>query len=244
MKITKLFLLLTLIFISAKCIAGDTNLQLSLYDDGEFTVTLDNAEFYDAGNVAELENLQAGEHYLKVVRVDTRVPVNENIVFEGKIKIPAGLNVYAVIDEYNTFSIYKKVPLARGRCKLKCDYYKYCEKRSSGERHEEHHEENYTDECRYKIMSESDFKDFKGSIGNRNFESTNLTIAKSVLDKNMVSSQQVKDLLGYFTFESNKLELAKYAYNKTCDKQNYFKVYDAFSFDSSIEELKNYISGK
>ena len=77
-----------------------------------------------------------------------------------------------------------------------------------------------------------------------NFESTNLNIVKTAIDKNYFSSEQLREILKYFNFESNKLEIAKYAYTKICDKNNFFKVYDAFNFDSSIDELKNYISGK
>ena len=93
-------------------------------------------------------------------------------------------------------------------------------------------------------MSDDNFRSLKRDIGNRNFETSNITVLKDVLDKNTVTADQVKELLGFFTFESNKLEIAKYAYKNTCDKNNYFKIYDEFTFDSSVEELKNYISGK
>ena len=47
-----------------------------------------------------------------------------------------------------------------------------------------------------------------------------------------------------FDFESTKLEYAKFAYDFTYDKGNYFKVNDAFDFESSIEELDEYIHGR
>lgn len=103
---------------------------------------------------------------------------------------------------------------------------------------------NNSDGCNGKAMQKDDFKDLKGSINNRSFESTNLDKAKTAIDNNYLTSEQVKELLGYFTFESNKLELAKYSYKKVCDQGNFFKVYDAFDFDSSITELKDYISKK
>ena len=43
-----------------------------------------------------------------------------------------------------------------------------------------------------------------------------------------------------FTFENNRLEIAKYAYGKTVDKGNYFVVNDAFTFNSK-EKLNEYI---
>lgn len=44
------------------------------------------------------------------------------------------------------------------------------------------------------------------------------------------------------TFEENKLTIAKYAYTKTADPNNYFQLNDAFTFESSIDELNAYIN--
>jgi hypothetical protein len=215
-------------------------LQLSLFDDSDFTVALDDIEYSEPGNVADFENVQPGEHSLRVTRSSPSVPMKADVIFQGKIKIPAEFNVYAVIDEYNGFSIYKKVPVEKGINKCDCAYYRRCGSKGNYE----HHEEIKNDECSYKIMKEADFKSFKKAIGSRNFESTNMDITKEMLDKNVVSTDQVKEILSFFTFENSKLEVAKYAYSHTCDKKNYFKMYDSFTFDSSVEELKNYISGK
>ena len=107
MKKIYLFLLTGLLF--SFPVFADSYLQVSLYDDGDFNIAIDNSVMSSAGNVAEFDNLSAGEHYLKVVRVPVNVPPMEIVTFEGKIKIPADYSVYAVIDEYNVFTIYKKV---------------------------------------------------------------------------------------------------------------------------------------
>ena len=44
-----------------------------------------------------------------------------------------------------------------------------------------------------------------------------------------------------FTFENNRLDIAKYAYGKTVDKGNYFMLNDAFTFNNNKEALKEYI---
>jgi hypothetical protein len=94
------------------------------------------------------------------------------------------------------------------------------------------------------MMKKDDFKDLKSTINNMNFESTNLDVVKTAIDNNYFTSEQVRELLTYFTYEDNRLIVAKYAYKKVCDQKNFFKVYDAFNFESSVSELKNYISGK
>jgi len=43
-----------------------------------------------------------------------------------------------------------------------------------------------------------------------------------------------------FSFENNRLDIAKYAYGKAVDKRNYDVVNDAFTFNSK-EKLDQYI---
>ena len=68
-------LLITILFYSTAAFAGDSYLQVSLYDDGDFRIMLDNSEMSSPGNVAEFDNLSAGEHYLKIMRESANVPL-------------------------------------------------------------------------------------------------------------------------------------------------------------------------
>lgn len=90
-------------------------------------------------------------------------------------------------------------------------------------------------------MSDYDFNMAKESLRKEWHENTRMTTAKQIVDKNYFSSQQVKDLLLLFTFENNRLELAKHAYGRAVDKQNYYVVNDAFTFNSNKEKLSEYI---
>jgi hypothetical protein len=45
-----------------------------------------------------------------------------------------------------------------------------------------------------------------------------------------------------FPFEASKLEIAKYAYGKTVDKNNYSIVQDLLNSRSGREELSRYIA--
>jgi hypothetical protein len=75
----------------------------------------------------------------------------------------------------------------------------------------------------------------------KNLENDRVTMARQIVETNHLSSRQVHQLLQLFSFESNKLDLAKAAYRNTIDKNNYYLVYDVFSFVRSREELTQYI---
>jgi hypothetical protein len=93
-------------------------------------------------------------------------------------------------------------------------------------------------------MSPSDFESAKSSIASKTFENTKLEVAKQIIGSNCLTSDQVKQLMKVFEFESTKLDFAKYAYKRTYDKGNYYKVNDAFEFESSIGDLQEYIKGE
>jgi hypothetical protein len=96
--------------------------------------------------------------------------------------------------------------------------------------------------CRHP-MSAQDFNSAKQTISGKSFEDSKLTIAKQIMNTNCLLSAQVKEIMLLFSFEDTRLELAKYAYGFTYDIGNYYKLNDAFTFESSIDELNAYING-
>lgn len=93
-------------------------------------------------------------------------------------------------------------------------------------------------------MSSSDFSSAKSSIQSKSFEDSKMTMAKQVIKNNCLTTAQVKEIMEIFSFEETKLDLAKYAYDRTVDPNNYYKLNDAFTFESSIEELDKYIESQ
>jgi hypothetical protein len=90
-------------------------------------------------------------------------------------------------------------------------------------------------------MTENDFREAKRTIGNSSFEDTKFNTAKTIFGQNCLTVTQVTEICGMFSFEETKLKFAKFAYSKTYDKGNYFKVGNIFTFDASRNELDNFI---
>ncbi len=92
-------------------------------------------------------------------------------------------------------------------------------------------------------MDEAQFSDAQQSVSSKSFEDSKMTVAKQITGANCLTADQVKRMMMEFDFEDSKLEFAKFAYNKTYDIGNYYKLNDAFDFESSIDELNEYING-
>jgi len=108
---------------------------------------------------------------------------------------------------------------------------------------EEHHRSGYhkgSGDCY--PMNSNDFEAAKKTIADATYAETMLSTAKSIIASNCLSAEQVVQICNIFSFEDSKLEFAKAAYSRTTDRNNYFKVINAFTYSSSKDDLTNYIS--
>ncbi len=89
-------------------------------------------------------------------------------------------------------------------------------------------------------MGEGDFESAKASIKSKSFDDSKLTLAKQIVGNNCMLCSQIKELMLLITFEATRLDLAKFAWSHNLDRGNYYKLNDAFTFESSINELNEY----
>ena len=90
-------------------------------------------------------------------------------------------------------------------------------------------------------MNPNDFQGAKSSIASKSFSDSKMTMAKQITKTNCMLAHQVKEIMEVFDFESDRLEYAKFAYPYCADQNNYYKVNDAFEFESSIDDLSESI---
>lgn len=91
-------------------------------------------------------------------------------------------------------------------------------------------------------MDARTFADARQSINNSSFDDTKLSTARTILSSNFVTTDQVMEICNLFSFESNKMTFAKFAYSRVVDPQNYYRVGQVFSFDSNKKALNDFIS--
>lgn len=90
-------------------------------------------------------------------------------------------------------------------------------------------------------VTDTEFEQMKASIKAKAYEDSKLTMAKQITKSKCLKSSQVREIMKLFSYESTRLEFAKFAYNKVIDKDNYYLVNDAFQYETSIEELNESI---
>jgi hypothetical protein len=93
-------------------------------------------------------------------------------------------------------------------------------------------------------MGSGDFESARASIKSKSFSDSKMTLAKQVTRNHCLSAMQVKGIAELFDFEDDRLEYAKFAHEYCFEQNKYYQVNDAFEFESSIEELDEYINGR
>ncbi len=89
-----------------------------------------------------------------------------------------------------------------------------------------------------------DYNSMISAVKNEGFADNKKMVAKQALDNKCISTDQVIGLMKEFSFDDDKLEVAKYCYDRCSDRDNYYKVNSAFSFSDSKEALNKYIGNK
>jgi hypothetical protein len=253
---------------TAKANHNSSALNLKMFDNGNFSVVLDNQAAYSQSGFFSANQIEPGYHKLKVIRYRAQpygYSMMQQVIYKGWITIPPKSVVYASISCHNQFDVMKIEPYfflpAGDGCQDEYnseDDYGYDNTGSEGNGWNTGYNGggNYGNNGNGWVnpvppappmpmyMGEMEFMQLKGSIANKSFESSKLQIAKQALSANYFSSAQVTDLMSVFSFESTKLDFAKCAYTRVIDKQNYYLVNNAFSFESSIQDLNQYIAGR
>jgi hypothetical protein len=93
-------------------------------------------------------------------------------------------------------------------------------------------------------MRPADYNAALATLKKQAFEDSRLKTAKQIVAVNCLNVDQVIEIANLFSFEDNKLEFAKYAYDFCIEPRNYFKVNGIFSFSSNADELSEYVQSR
>lgn len=90
-------------------------------------------------------------------------------------------------------------------------------------------------------MDAGDFENFKRTLQAQGFDSERLMIVKQVMGMSYFKVNQVREIMRLFSFDETKLEIAKLAYSRTVDRENYYGVNEELTYSSSKEDLNRYL---
>jgi hypothetical protein len=214
-------------------------------DRGDVKVILDGRQFTSGDNSLMIRDIRAGTHDVKVYRqksfgVFNMFVKSYELVYDDDLFIKPGRQVSITIDRFGRTNIDEQK--IRDNRKGDRDDKKFDSDHHDGDRDGKYSSDNSYGDYRYsQVMSNQDFDRVLQSIQREWFENNKMESARQIITTNYFTSEQVKEMIQLFNFENNKLELAKLAYKKTVDPENYRCVIEQLTFSSNKAELSRYI---
>lgn len=199
--------------------------NLNTYSNSLFTVQIDNHYVTAPDRNFTFQNLAPGNHHVRIFKLRGRHQARE--VYSGLVSIPYNSAVNAVIERSGQLRIINILALAPA-------YINPYE----------------VDHCNTPVVyqnqpegvCDAEFSQILGTLNNINFDSSRLNVAKQIIADKYLTTSQVIQIMNLFSFDSSRLDFAKFAYNRTLDRNRYFQTFNSFTFDSSVNELSNFIA--
>jgi hypothetical protein len=194
---------------------ASSNLVINSADNSFISVAINNSAPVAPSSHISFTNLMPGKHRIKIFKyvLNHGGHLKPKLVYNGFVSVPAASEVIYSINFYNQLILIACNPITGWNPSPPLAF----------------------------GMTPQAFNQLIISLSNIPFDDTRLNIAKQAIMSNGATSQQILEIMGMLTFESNRLDLAKFAYNYVADPNNYFLVNKGFSFSSSIDELRKYI---
>lgn len=212
-------------------------------------IVINGQQFSAANNLVRLDGLAPGNYPVKVLRPSYWG--NNGVVFSGNIRVPQRSEVTAIITQRGMKVHAEPIPRHTGS---------YWSGHGNGGYH---HAPNPNGNggfvsmiptcepapepiiCNTPVvigMHPNQFQNALRSIENATFDSDQVRIAKQIIRTNGASSAQITEMIRLLSFESSRLQVAKFGYRFVADPENYYIVNDVFWFSSSIRELDRFIN--
>jgi len=211
-------LIIAILFIALTASAhpyGPSTFSHSIDEDGLYSIEINGIRYNATNGVVVLDAIPAGRYNVRELRHEGSFRGNyrTRVVFEDRISVPANSAVSARFDQ--RFGMHWNIePLRR-----------------IGHMSNAH--------CR--AMHPSSHAELINTIASTPFDNSKLSIAKSAISNNSVTSSQVREVMHQMTFDRNKLDIAKFAFAHCVDPHNYFLLANEFTFDNYSRELMRYI---
>lgn len=221
--------------------SNDGMISITNLSPTDVLIEVDGRQYTSNNNVVVMRNITAGYHQVKVYAKKPRtLPGPRTMIYNKNVYVKPKYYVDIIINRFSRALVDEQL-ITDNRYDLDDR-----NNQNNGTVHNDRDPRNNNfprnnNNTAPRLIDDATFTAFVETIKHESFDDSRMAIAKSGVDQNYFTTAQAKQVISLFSFESSKLEIAKYMYGKITDPKNYFLVYSAFTFSKSKEELAEYI---
>lgn len=203
-------------------------LHLTLASNNNYTITIANQSLNFYGNSFFFENLNPGLMMVSIAYAQqTPNGATWQTAYNGVINFEPNTRIFATIDGFGILRITNREPIAQ-----------------QFPQQPNWNNPQVPPQPQVVFATQHQLDALLTRLKDIPFDNSKVQTAKNALRYTCYSAPQVKQILQTFSFDSYKLDVAKYAYDVSYDKGNFFVVGEAFSFTSYADKLEKYIASK
>jgi hypothetical protein len=247
---SKMYTLLLVSFISMAAFAAErpkqSRITIATYNNTDISVQVDGRRYDERDNTIRINNVDPGYRRIQVYQREASGlfgRVRERLIYSSTLYVKPRSEVDIFINRNGRAQVREsELDNRNGRKDDRWDNdNRWDDRDRRDDRRDDRRNDDGWDNSRPgRGMSSQSFQSMMQTLRRESFDNTRLTLARQMIDRNSFETSQVREMLQLFSFENNRLDLAKYAYRNTVDRQNYHGLYDVFSYSSSRDELARY----
>lgn len=239
----KFFTLATMLLLSVSLFAFGPQARLTVSNNSRLkvTVSVDGRNYVaqrgaDNGTDIIINDLNNGSHNIKIYQQESRG--NSGFFGNKRDRLIYNDNIY-VKPQYRTdFTINN---FGRVVVNEQMTDYRNNGKNDNWQRGDHYNDGGWGNNNYHQAMDGRSFDQLQYLINRTNYENNKVIVAKQAIAGNYFTAAQISNLMQLFSFEGSRLDIAKFSFDYTTDKQNYFVVNDALAYNSSKNELARYL---
>ncbi len=206
-------------------------IRIRLDDERPIVVSIDNRRYDKPGRRITLDQVRAGRHEISVYRYTDNGNGNQSakakLVYSGSLKVKSDHLYDIIVTPFSGMDVEEKCCVSERN-----NQQPPTSPKPSGPAYDN------------RIMEAAAFQTLRDNLRNQITDSGRMDLVKAALNNNRINTEQAKALIMDLNFDSSRVDLAKWMYPKVVDPKNYWQLNDAFSFQSSKDELNNFLKGK
>ncbi len=247
-----LFLLISWAGIAVKAQNRNSAIQFKLRNNKLLTIVIDGRHYRRYGRSITFGDVPPGKHDIKVYRYypndDPRYDgygtrARAVLVYKGRMYLDPATMYYCTIDpEYRTMSIRESRHIPY---EINEETYPTGDAPNFLEDDEVEAQIEYNKQRNKKqselqdpgLLSEQQLEELKLAVRQRSSNSEKTKLIEQYLGGKSLYTQQVSEIISWLSFENSKLQIAKYCYPLVKDPENYMRISNSLTFQSSKKEL-------
>lgn len=221
-------------------------LRVQLADNSPFTISVDNRYFNNRGTSITVGDLPRGRHRLQIFsyKEGRRGRGYEDEIYSGIVKTHDGMITMFGFDPYSGGTQVSEQPMgeySQGLPPQAGD-----QQQPPADNYQNQSSQPVASPAPQKMGSLTDAKidQLKTNVASKKTDTEKMNLLKDQLKNEQLTTNNVADIMDWFSFESTKVDFAKWAYNITIDREYYTDLENKFTYKNYMDDLDKFIRSR